>query len=172
MPAASVNWKEVSEITEHVATVTGIAAAGIWAIFNFKKSRTYFPRMQMTASGKLRTFGNCQYIVPRITLKNLGKAKIPLLQSGSGYRIWVATEPNEQFRPTIWTGGKPVYRMFEEHEWLEPDESIFDEKHMIPLPSNCIAVKIQARLVAQVKWFPRRKIRNGTPRPLSGRVPY
>ena len=78
-----LNWKEIWENAEHVATILGIGAAVLWGYFNFIKSRTYHPRMEMTVSGEIRQSGEHQYLVPRITLKNIGNSKIALVQQGS-----------------------------------------------------------------------------------------
>ncbi len=79
------------------------------------------------------------------------------MQKGSGYRVWVATEQDKGLHEVQWSNGTRVYAMFEEHKWIEPGESIFDEVRLIPLPANFIAAKVEARLLAQVKRFPRKK---------------
>src|SRR4051794_19408792 len=152
-----LNWKEIWENAEHVATILGIGAAGVWGYFNFIKSRTYHPRMEMTVSGEIRQSGEHQYLVPRVTLKNIGNSKIALVQQGSGYRVSVAAEPSVDVREAEWARASKVYSMFENHHWIEPGESIFDEVRLIPLSRIFIAAKIEARLVAEVKRFPRRK---------------
>lgn len=52
-----VNWNDIWDNAEHIATVLGIGAAGVWGYFNFIKSRTYHPRMEMTVSGDIRQSG-------------------------------------------------------------------------------------------------------------------
>jgi hypothetical protein len=153
---AGFNWKDASEIADHVATVIAIGAAGIWAYFNFVKSRTYHPRMEMAVSGEIRLSGATGYVVPRVTLKNIGQSKIALIQRGSGYRVWFAADSGNSLPEVAWSGGRPVYPMFQEHQHIEPGESIFDEVRLIRLPEASIAVKIEARLVAPVSRFPRK----------------
>jgi hypothetical protein len=152
-----VNWKEVWENAEHIATVLGIGAAGVWGYFNFIKSRTYYPRMEMSVSGEIRASDKRRYLIPRITLKNIGNSKIALVQKGSGYRVWVTGEAAEDVREVEWSKASKVYSMFENHHWIEPGESIFDEVRLLPVPGKAIAAKIEARLVAQVRRFPKRK---------------
>jgi hypothetical protein len=113
--------------------------------------------MEMTVSGELRQSGEHQYLVPRVTLKNIGNSKIALVQQGSGYRVSVAAEPSADVREAEWAKASKVYSIFENHHWIEPGESIFDEVRLIPLSRTSIAAKIEARLVAEVKRFPRRK---------------
>jgi hypothetical protein len=117
-----LNWKEIWENADHIATVLGIGAAGVWGYFNFIKSRTYHPRMEMTVSGEIRQSGQHQYLVPRITLKNIGNSKIALLQQGSGYRVCVAAEPSPDTREAEWARASKVYSMFEHHKWIERND--------------------------------------------------
>lgn len=153
-PQASVNWKDLWDIVAHIGTVIGLLATGVWAYFNFVKSRRYYPRLEMDVSGEIREASDRRYLIPRITLKNIGQSKVKLIQKGSGYRIWMIQEGGRELRELGSSDSGVVYGMFEEHQWIEPGESIFDENRMFSLPGDCIAVKIQARLVAQVRRLP------------------
>ncbi len=150
------DWKGFWDMAGHVGTLIGLAIAGVWAYFNFVKSRTYYPRMEMAVSGELRTRGDCQYLVPRITLKNIGRSKVELNQSGSGFRIWLANGAAADTGELTWSGGKRVFPIFESHKWIEPGESVFDELSLFAIPADCIATKIQVRLAAPIGW-PRRE---------------
>jgi hypothetical protein len=159
MPAQSpqpFDWKGFWDMASHVGTLIGLAIAGVWGYFNFIKSRTYYPRLEMTVSGELRHKDKRQYLVPRITLNNIGKSRVKLIQSGSGYRIWTANGDIDQNGDLAWSGGKPVYDLFANHKWIEPGETIFDELNLFELPYNCVAAKIQSRLVVPLGW-PNRK---------------
>ncbi len=150
-------WKDFWDIAAHVGTVIGLLVTGVWAYFNFVKSRRYYPRLELSVSGQIHRRDNCNYVIPRITLKNIGQAKVTLVQQGSGYRIWIIQEVEcSKLSDLDWSDGRIVYTMLEEHKWIEPGESIFDETRIFSLPANCIAVKIQARLVAPVRSFPRK----------------
>jgi len=149
------DWKGFWDMAAHVGTLIGLAIAGVWAYFNFVKSRTYYPRMEMAVSGDVRARGAQQYLVPRVTLKNIGNSKVELRQSGSGYRIWLAKGAIGDAGELAWSGGKPVFPIFVNHKWIEPGESIFDELSLFALPPDCIATKIEVRLAAPIGW-PRR----------------
>ena len=140
----------------HVVTVVGFAGAAVWGYFNFIKSRTYHPRLEMIVSGDLRWKGTQQFLVPRVTLRNIGKSKVALTQSGSGFRIWTAQESGKETGKLSWLNGETVFPVFEDHKWIEPGEMIFDELDIFALRSDAIAAKIQARLVVPLGW-PRRK---------------
>jgi hypothetical protein len=148
-----VNWATFWDIASHVGTLIGLGVAGVWAYFNFVKSRTYYPRMQLGVSGEIRKKGDKQFLVPRVTLKNIGKSKVELNQSGSGYRVWLAMGPLEDSGEMTWSGGKPVFPIFVEHQWIEPGESIFDELDLFALTPECVAAKIQVRLSAPIGWL-------------------
>ena len=145
-------WKDFWDIAAHIGTLIGLGAAGVWGYFNFVKSRTYYPRMELSASGEIRSKGMKQYLVPRVTLKNIGKSKVQLDQSGTGYRVWFACSDASGSGELTWSGGKPVYSIFEDHLWIEPGESIFDELRIFELPEDCVAAKVQVRLTAPIGW--------------------
>ena len=103
--ATAFDWKGFWDMAAHVGTLVGLTAAGVWGYFNFIKSRTYHPRLEMTVSGELRSKGVQQYLVPRVTLKNIGNSKVKLIQSGSGYRIWTTKrEEADETRELVWRG--------------------------------------------------------------------
>jgi hypothetical protein len=145
-----IDWKSAWDILAHIAQVIGLAATGVWAYFNFIKSRTYYPRMELSVSGEIRFKNKEQYLVPRVTLNNIGKSKVQLNQSGTGYKIYFANGAKEASGELIWTGGNETFTMFEDHAWIEPGESIFDEMRLFVLPSDCIAAKVRVRLTAPV----------------------
>lgn len=139
----------------HVGNLIALAGAGVWGYFNFIKSRTYYPRLELTVSGEIRADAGQQYLVPRVTLKNIGRSKVEIIQRGSGYRVWIATAgaiADQESGELTWSGGKDVFDVFANHKWIEPDETIFDELQLFVLPSNCLAAKVQARLVAPIGW--------------------
>jgi len=144
------NWKDFLDEAAHVAQLIGFAVAGVWGYFNFVKSRTYYPRMELSASGKLLSKGEQQFLIPRVTLKNIGNSKISLQQRGTGYRIWVTKCDVGETGELGWSDGQVVHRIFEEHRWIEPGEMIFDELRMFAVPNDCVATKVEVRLTACV----------------------
>ncbi len=82
--ANTVFYKDFWDIAAHVSTVIGLLATGVWAYFNFVKSRRYYPRLELSVSGQIRKRDKCNYVIPRITLKNIGQSKVALVRRGSG----------------------------------------------------------------------------------------
>ena len=151
-PPPGIDWKDVWDIAAHIGTLIGLLVAGVWGYFNFIRSRTYYPRMELGVTGEIRSKDGYRFLVPRITLKNIGNSQIRLVQEGSGYKIFFATGKVDSNGELGWSKGEQTYEMFTDHNWIEPGESIFDERSVIPVPVDCIAVKIFARLVAPVGW--------------------
>ncbi|MBB5330951.1 hypothetical protein [Tunturiibacter gelidoferens] len=148
--APTNHLKDAWDIAAHVASVIGLMAAGVWGYFNFVKSRTYYPRMELSVSGEIITSSDKKFLVPRVILKNIGRSKVQLLQRGSGYKIWIANGRTKVGGSLAWSGGKPTYRIFEQHGWIEPGEAIFDERQLHALPPDCVAAKVEVRLRAPV----------------------
>jgi hypothetical protein len=146
--------KELWDTITHVFAIAGALVTGTWAYFNFVKSRRYYPRLELAVSGEIRRSQKGRYIVPRITLKNIGQSRVMLFQRGSGYRLWTTSEGNFDLASLPWSDGEVVQTMLEDHKWIEPGESVVDESKIFSLPEHCVAVKIQVRLVAQVRKFP------------------
>ena len=80
------DWRGFWEVAAHVGTLIGLGFGGVWGYFNFVRSRTYFPRMELSISGEIRSNNGRRFLVPKITLKNIGNAKIRLIQKGTGLR--------------------------------------------------------------------------------------
>lgn len=150
---------KIFESADHLLAACGIAVAGVWAYYNFVRSRTYRPRSELSVSGRIFGSPMCSYLVPKVTLKNTGMSRLKLKQIGSGIRVsHCAQQPEIPLHPIAWSEAGPVYSMFEHHFWIEPGETIADEQHVIPLPSSYIAVKVELRLCIQTRRFPKRNI--------------
>ncbi len=141
----------------HIGTLVGLVVAGVWAYFNFIRSRRYYPRMELGLLGEIRSKDKARFLIPRITLKNIGNSQIALVQKGSGFKIFFATGEVTPAGELLWLNGEHTYEMFTDHVWIEPGESIFDETVAIPMADNYLAVKIIARLVAPVGWRQKRR---------------
>jgi hypothetical protein len=146
------HWKDFWETAAHIGELISLLFAGIWAYFNFIRSRTYYPRMELGINGDIRAKDKQRFLVPRITLKNIGNSQIKLIQDGTGFKVFTATGEVSAKGELLWSGGEHTYEMFLDHKWIEPGESIFEESTAIPLPEDCVAVRVYARLVAPVGW--------------------
>lgn len=53
-----VDWKDFWDLVAHIGTVIGLLATGIWAYFNFIKSRRYYPRLELAISREIVALQN------------------------------------------------------------------------------------------------------------------
>jgi hypothetical protein len=148
----SFNWKDFWDETSHVGQIIGLCAAGVWAYFNFVKSRTYYPRMDIAISGHLRSKGSERYLIPRVTLRNIGNSKVTLPTAGSGLKLWIAKGDFDETGNLLWSEGHVVHDIFDHDDWIEPGVTITNETNIFRVPIDCVAFKIQVRLVAKVGW--------------------
>ena len=102
---ASPDWKDFWDIVAHIGTIIGLLATGVWAYFNFIKSRRYYPRLELAVSGEIVGTQERQFVIPHVTLKNIGMSKVKLIQRGSGYRIWTAQNNGMELHELPWTHG-------------------------------------------------------------------
>jgi hypothetical protein len=154
--AAALDGHKLLESLDHLATVLAIITAAVWALW---ARRVFSPHVDFAVSGRVFGAPGRQYVVPRISLTNLGNTRVTQLrQEGSGFRVWYAVQQAEKpFEPLKWSEPVFVQSIFEHHHWLEPGESISDEEHVIPLPSEWIAAKIEARQCVELRGLFRSK---------------
>ena len=151
------------EGADHLFTALGIFVAGIWAAgwtyFNYIRGRTYRPRCELTVTARTFRTETGDYLIPRVSFQNRGNSRILINQRGTGIQIaWTLPETVSGVDALGWSDPDHTYTIFDHHKWLEPSETIIDEQYVIPLPSSYTAVKLEARLCAQVTRFPRANI--------------
>ena len=81
-------WKDYWDMAAHVGELVGLTSAGIWAYFNFIRSRTYYPRMELGVTGDIRAKDAQRFLVPRITLRNIGNSKSSLFRKAPGSGVY------------------------------------------------------------------------------------
>jgi hypothetical protein len=137
---------------EQIATVLGIGAAGVWAYFNFIKSRTYRPRLQINVSGRIIQHGGRNYLIPCLSIKNVGLCVILVDQAASGLRLSFCFA-SKNSEPLNWTVRTCVLPVLGEYLRIEPGEVAHEEKDVIPLPQGTLGARIEVRLASmKMEW--------------------
>jgi hypothetical protein len=152
-----INWKQAGEVLdalEKAFTILAISFGGVWAYFNFFKGRTYRPRLEVKASGRLVTRGGTDYLVSTAHLKNVGLSKVEIKQEGTG--LLVSNYDVETTVPEIISVQDDlltVFPVFEKHGWVEPGELIEDQR-LIALPAGKhVALRLGLRITASgIEW--------------------
>jgi hypothetical protein len=125
-----INTTELKDLT---ATL-GILIGGFWAYFKFFKGRTFKPRLELTASGKMVHEGAMKILVASMEIKNIGLSQVYLgnLTRLDLYQTTILTPQNPS--RAKWTGPTKSIRVFANHRWVEPEETIRDEV-LIQIPT-------------------------------------
>lgn len=157
-PSQRLNdFKTLVEIGGNIVEAMAILVGGIWAYFRFVKGRTCRMRTEISLSGEWIVVNGLDLLQTRVSIKNIGSSKVGLIQRGTGLRVSVLSE--EQAEPpgrAQWRSLR-VFIIFEEHEWIEPEETVSDE---VLLNLNCaepVSTLLEARLVLARSW-PRKNV--------------
>lgn len=145
---------EVIDDLQKLFTILAIIVGGIWAYFNFFKGRTYRPRLEPQVSGKVMCKDGTSYVVATVRISNVGLSKLDMQQKGSGLRISsyeVLTNIQDAASPRSESHG--VFSMFQDHQWIEPGETIEDQ-HMVAVPGcEHLAFLLEYRIVSKgITW--------------------
>jgi hypothetical protein len=122
------------EIVQGIATTVGIVAAGIWSFFTFVLGRSFAPNMQITFELKqVVDLKQRQAAIVLVKIKNIGKTRVRkkrcyiatalVADSGSGSDIPELTRLDESLDFST----ARVYRIFDAHATLEPDEGASED---------------------------------------------
>lgn len=145
----SITFEDIRNITTTIALIVG----GIWAYFRFLRGRTFRPRLELTCRGTILSDEEFSYLLVRVKLKNLGLSKTNIKQEGTGIRILKIMPQEIVEAEDATTEHQITLSIFEEHQWIEPNELIEDEC-LVQLPEQCaFAYEVQVRVVGQgLSW--------------------
>jgi hypothetical protein len=148
-----MNFSDWAGAVQSIIAAGAIIVAGIWAFFRFVKGRTFKYKAELTVEGSVLSARGRRAISARVHLRNTGLTKTPL------ERAFVRVLA---MRPSDWESGKwkrlVTVRVFEDHDWIEPQEPIGDEL-LIPLSeeSPALAYRLDA-IVLPPKNLGRKRI--------------
>lgn len=155
--ANTINWEQtklVLEVVQSALTIIALFVGAIWAYFNFFKGRTYRPRLEPKISGQIITKAGANYLIITAQLKNVGLSDVKINQKGSALRLF-SYEAEQEFSKVHSVAQTRLLTVgvFEQHGWIEPGETIEDQR-LIALPRNeLIAIQARIRLVSnRIEW--------------------
>jgi hypothetical protein len=140
--------KTVAEIIGTLITALAVIVGAVWAYYRFVKGRTYRPRLEVSMGGEWLTVDGTRLLLARVRLRNIGASVVELLQKGTGLRVSALADSDSPGRLS-WVPGR-VYTIFEEHEWIEPGETVSDDMLLRLAVAEGQPVLFEARLVW--KW--------------------
>lgn len=141
-------------ILQGIVTTAAVVIGGIWAYLKFFRGRTFRPRLEPGISGKVIGHGEVSYLIVTASLKNVGLSKVDIEQRGSGLRLFTCDAAPDATEAQVaeWTRIK-TFSVLEDHQWIEPGESI-EEQRLIVLPEDGhLAIQLELRIVSNgITW--------------------
>lgn len=147
---------EWAGLSESILTCAAIIAGGLWAYFKYFKGRTFHERLETEIEGELTHDGATRLMRVVVRLKNVGLAKVPISQKGTALDIQVCRSCSPDAERAVeadWSFVATV-SLFEDHQLIEPGESIQDHT-LFALPSNsATAVRLKSTIASQKQQWP------------------
>lgn len=149
----SIISKLLSEL-EKVAKILAVIVGGAWVYFNFLEQRTFKPKLEVTITATLQKRKNTasRAVLAHVSLKNVGLSKVQIVQEGTAF-IARACAPSTRItasfinREWITLGASDIFAP--EHQWIEPGETINQERLVFISSDDYAAFRLDVRIVAQ-----------------------
>lgn len=130
-------FKNITAGAGSIAAALAVIVGGFWAYSKFLRGRTYKPRLSVEMAGQWRVLlGVGNVFHARIRVTNIGASKVTLKQYGTGLRISFPAQDQPappwdvRWEPVRLRGAEQhvrVFKIFTEHEWIEPGETVSDD---------------------------------------------
>jgi|SRR5215213_527634 len=147
------NWENATATFEHLVTIAAIITGGVWAYLRFIRERLNQPRLELRVSGQVLEWGGINYLIITAWLKNIGTAFVDIdkIETGIDIHLYKASGETEEIEWTYWDKG-PFFRIFKEHGWTEPGETIVDQI-LLTLPNVSPPAVIKLNLIIFSRKF-------------------
>lgn len=159
-----MDLKTTADTVHNIVTSSAVIIGGVWVYFKFIRGRTFAHRGELQVSPVLESNGNSLHLSVTIRFKNTGLSKIPLNPNMTFlYLFGITGNTNNGPYPATWEEIPPISQVFDQHAWVEGQESVEDTVvYNLPVSDRKVpghvAYKVEAQMAA-----PRRLItRKGT----------
>ena len=153
-------WEQLSSTAEHLATIAAILLGGIWSYFKFVKGRIFHPRLEPNVAGRILHANNRTYLLAQLKLKNPGASKVELSHSSSALELYYDNNKilDERQLHSLSFFGMPweeptSFDVFEEHDWVEANETIEDSKLIVVAKKDHLAIKLELVIDSSKQTF-------------------
>jgi hypothetical protein len=138
--------------------IGAVAIAGFWTLWNYRKSRTYAQKMELTLNGSTFVQQVDVFCEIQVKLKNLGGSRHLVKQAGSYCEV-------KAVYPDLHETIVAISTVFTRDSFIEPGEAISDLL-LLKLPSNLgqpIWLRLRLRVVSgAIQWDEEDVVRLGT----------
>jgi|SRR5689334_10893813 len=150
------DWYKTSELLRNIAMIAGFIVGGVWTYYLFIKGRVLKPRLEPKVRGEIVTIDTKKYVRALLELKNVGSSEVKFANEALNLepfaeRSHAVVPPEEAAKYKLWTTDweslSPL-RVFANHAWIEPGETIRDEALLEILIDEIIAYRIDFVIMA------------------------
>lgn len=152
-------WDKVVDIFAKLFQIIAITGGGVWAYYKFIKGRVYRPRLKLSVhANNLITQGQNLLLVS-LTIENVGLSVVKLRKESMLVRVLLpeVSNPGSKIRKIEgkWIG---TFRVFQQHAWIESNETIGDQLTLSIPSSEREAFILQFRVVGSINSLFRKRI--------------
>jgi hypothetical protein len=137
-------WLDVADkVVKAIALIVGAS----WALMNFKRGRTYSPRLEPKVSGEMFSKAGENYLLVNCRVKNVGQSVYKIEERGTGCEV-ISLSKSGRKRLDV------INPFKDRHGWIEPGEQI-EEPFILPIPdpNTFVALKLDLRVVSnKIAW--------------------
>lgn len=147
-PSIVTKTAELLDILVKLLTALAIIGGGIWTYFHYFRGRLYYARLELGVDLELRSKGTSYYILVISHVKNVGLSRVDLDRDASGVTLDEYDENRVidgiRTAESVEIG---VFDIFENHKWVEPNESISDLRLVMAPRLSQVAFRAAVRVV-------------------------
>jgi hypothetical protein len=156
--------KNILEVAQKALTILALLAGGVWGYYKFFKGRVFRIRLEPTISGRVLPLNNSTYLLVTISLKNVGLSKVDLEQEGTGLRLSTHKAVPRLDDPieADWSH-LTTFPVFREHAWIEPGETITEDRMFVVPGIDHFAFQLVIRLISHKVAIRTTKVLSTTP---------
>jgi hypothetical protein len=149
--AAAPQWAEVAKGSLAIVQIFAVVLGAAWAYFKFVRGRTFAERLEVSVDAEPFRKGKTSALRIKATMVNTG-ARIVQFEKDVKvvYVHGVAPEDTAPGVSVDWGQKLVLARVFDDHEWIEAQETISDEV-LVTVPSRRLIYQLRLIVASSKK---------------------
>jgi hypothetical protein len=146
----NLDWPKLIECGQRLSETVAIIVGGLWTYHAYVKGRVYSHRLEPRVSGEIRCIEGINYIMGSMELSNVGASKVPIMTSSAlevfgdrAYQLPKSDADRLAFESVPWDDRPTAFGVFRSHEWIEPGETIQEEKIIAAVIGTNVLLKLE-----------------------------
>jgi len=113
-----------------------ILVAGIWIYYHFVKGRTFSNRLNLSLVAEGISDGEKHYLKIIVAAQNVGSSRVSFNRDDSVMYVFIGRIARGALKEIVWDQERRLaLDLFTDHCWVEPGESITEERLVSVLPT-------------------------------------